>query len=519
MSFLATAANLAWWATCQPAYRSFGAALNDPRRVQLEILQQTIAANAGTAFGREHDFVGIDSVERFRERVPLRSYDSLGTWMDRIAAGERSVLTSEPVLRLTPTSGSTAARKLVPFTRSLQRQFNNAISPWIADLFRIDPTLLGGCAYWSITPATKANDNAEFADDSAYLGGARQRLVNAILAVPADAVRGIEQMDRFRHVTIRHLLARKDLRLISVWHPSFLELLLDYAEAHWDEFDIPRLRSIDRGDYARAWPNLSLVSCWADAHAAGPAEALSRRLPRVRMQPKGLLATEAFISIPFAGSHPLAIRSHFVEFIDDAGRAWLADEVRRGWSYSLAVTTAGGLYRYRLGDRVRVEGSLGRTPSLRFVGRDDRVVDRFGEKLNERFVAGVIDQTLRGFGMRSPFAMLAPDGDRYALYLELDAPAPPALAGQLDAALRENPHYDYCRELGQLARVEIVVIEKNAYAIYAGALAESAGMRWGDIKPAALNDRLDWSAIFGVASRRQERRSPAPLRSPVPARH
>jgi len=42
-------------------------------------------------------------------------------------------LTEEPVLLLEPTSGSTSAKKLIPYTRGLQREFSSAIGKWLWD--------------------------------------------------------------------------------------------------------------------------------------------------------------------------------------------------------------------------------------------------------------------------------------------------------------------------------------------------------------------------------------------------
>ena len=121
------------------------------------------------------------------------------------------------------------------------------------------------------------------------------------------------------------------------------------------------------------WPRLRVVSCWGDAQATLPARELQRRLPGVVVQSKGLLATEAFVSIPFRGAHPVAIRSHFYEFIDDGGAVRLAHELQRGGSYRVVVSTGGGLGRERLGDLVEGDGFVDHTPSLRFLGRSGNV--------------------------------------------------------------------------------------------------------------------------------------------------
>jgi hypothetical protein len=487
----ATVANHAWWLANLPAYLRFQSALHHPHAAQARILRTYLRENSRTAFGRDHQFENISSIGLFQRCVPIRSYDELAPYIDRVAEGEQNVLSHDRVIRLATSSGSTRARKLIPYTRSLQREFNRAIGPWIVDLFRGDPKLARGSAYWSITPVAAPAARASkgppigFAEDSAYLGGLVQSLVDAAMAVPAQ-VRHTTNIDEFRRQTIQHLLERRDLRLISVWHPTFLELLLDSA-------------GID--DPTRVWPKLRLISCWADANATGAADALTRRFPGVTIQPKGLLATEAFVTIPFAQQWPLAIRSHFFEFIDDAGDVRLAHELRVDHEYSVVVTTAGGLWRYRLGDRVRVESFVGATPSLRFIGREDNVVDHFGEKLSEGFVAHVLGKLFATTKPLPTFSMLAPDARHDAPGYTLFTSSIPqihetnGLDIRLDALLRTNPHYDYCRQLGQLHAARVFLISEPAYTKYIGALTQR-GQRLGDIKPAALSEHDGWSNIF-----------------------
>src|SRR4029079_6464270 len=133
---------------------------------------------------------------------------------------------------------------------------------------------------------------------------------------------------------------------------------------------------------------------------------------------KGLLATEGFVTIPFAGRWPLAIRSHFFEFLAEDGGARFAWERNEGEVYSVVLTAGGGLYHYCLQDRVRVEGFVEKTPSLRFLGKEGHVSDLRGEKLHESFVAGVLARIFERAGIAPRFAMLAPDENGYALYLE-----------------------------------------------------------------------------------------------------
>jgi hypothetical protein len=381
-----------------------------------------------------------------------------------------------------------------------------------------------------------------FETDSAYLGELGQRLMEWVLAVPS-ALKHVSDTAAFRYVTLLFLLGEPGLRLISVWHPSFLSLLLAPLAEWWERLladiadgtlsppvpledglqralssrlrpDIRRARELAASgpdEPAALWPALRLLSCWADGPAAGYAERVSATVfPNVRLQPKGLLATEAFVSLPMAGAHTagggvLAVRSHFFEFlpldsalrpIDDAPR--LAHEIEIGQVYTVVVTTGGGFYRYALHDIVEVAGRLGQAPCLRFVGKTDLVSDRFGEKLNERFVAQVSRALCERYQLAPVFHLLAPEdgaeGVRYTLYLELPPgqraqPAP--LQAEFERRLGENFNYAYCRKLGQLGEARVVMTGPGAAERYLRA-CQARGQKLGGIKPALLQTTAGW---------------------------
>lgn len=533
MNAVATLANSAWLATSLPAGWRYQRALRDPAAMQRQILRGLLLVNATTAYGRAYGFGEIRDYEQFRTQVPIVDYDDLAPWIRRIMRGEEEVLTRESVTRLLPTSGSSGARKLIPFTAALQREFNAAIGAWMLDLARSHPSVPLGASYWSISPAMPSERDEDsvvpigFDDDSAYLGGIRRRLVEATFAAPS-ALRLVRDMECFRYLTLLSLLRHPDLRLVSVWHPSFFTLLLDALPGTWDELleDLERggcrratalpapvrramhappnpgraseLRRADPGNPHALWPHLRVVSCWGDGQAAMALADLQRRLPRAILQAKGLLATEAFVSIPFRGRHPVATTSHFFEFADGGGNVRLVHELRPGETYTVIVTTAGGLWRYRLGDVVEVDGFVESTPSLRFLGRGGSVSDLCGEKLAESFVTQAINATCASLGVVPRFAMLAPESDatgrwNYTLFVEGDLP--PLLAPQLDHHLRENPHYALCRDLGQLGPVRCFQIASGGYESFCQ-VSVSDGRRLGEIKPQALSSRTDWRRRF-----------------------
>ena len=544
--------NTAWMLKCSAEAARFAGACRRVAETQTRLLLQTLQANRDCEFGRRYRFETITNARTYQERVPLATYDDFAASIGRIAAGESNILTSAPVCLLEPTSGTAAGEKLIPYTEGLRRQFQRGVAAWIANLFHQRPAVRCGRAYWSISPSFGPPRQSPgglpigFDDDSAYLGWTERFALRRLLVAPPEMAR-LTSMDSFRYCTLLFLLAADDLAFISVWSPTYLIALLG-GLAEWQErlcHDVRHgtlnpptpiaeesaraLRRWLRPDAKRAdrlsrlltgpvqqserfrsiWPRLSLVSCWADGWSAGFLPELRSLLPGIELQPKGLLATEGFVSFPrvdSAGS-ALALRCHFFEFEELAGgKCRLAHELDRGGHYGLVLTTAGGLYRYRLRDEVQVVGYEYQCPLLRFIGKTDAISDLVGEKLGEPHVRTVLDQLMAAHDFSPRFAMLVPIQKSPACYrLYLQGPGITADAGLisrlrqgLDERLMENPYYRHARAVGQLAAAEAVALEQTgtpAWLLYERRCMEE-GQKCGNIKPMALDRRLGWDEVF-----------------------
>jgi hypothetical protein len=529
---ISTLANTLWAAACVPELHRFRRATTRVGEVQRQQLRRLLEANQDTEFGRRYGFATIRSPREYQQRVPLSAYEDYRSWIDRIATGSPRVLTDDPVTLFEPTSGSTTATKLIPYTASLQREFQRGIRPWIADLFLHRPSLAGGPAYWSVSPAlepgrTSGGIPIGFDEDSAYVGGWQRRLVQAVMAVPAD-VRHERTMERFRHLTLLSLVRCPHLRLVSVWNPTFFLLLMDRLpelggalmrelQQHQELQDKRRADVLAAALRARTaaerhsilWPKLRVISCWSEGHAAAPARHLAGQFPQAEMQGKGLIATEGFVSLPFVGQAGscLSVRSHFFEFVPvdahgsvSSGDVRLAEELERGQRYAVVLSTGGGLYRYQLHDIVEVTGHRRECPGIRFVGRQAHVSDWFGEKLNEVYVAQVLRDAFAAAGLSPSFAMMACDPTlsvaSYVLYIETADTDERLgrLACEVDAALRRSVHYDYARRLGQLGPVRIFRTHGAPERYLAAEVRE--GRRAGDVKPLALHHRAGWTQVM-----------------------
>ena len=517
--------------------RQFETALANPEEVQRRLLIDLLKKNRTSAFGRQYGFESIGSVREYQDRVPVVTYDDLATWIERIQSGEREVLTNEPVLAFEKSSGSANAAKYIPYTQTLRRQFQSALAPWITDMHHAFPRISRGCAYWVVTPLSREREVTGggipigFESDAEYFGPVQQWILEKTLAAPPELAR-VQELDDCIYLTLRFLLQARSLAFISVWSPSFLLILLDKLQQQGErlvrdlrngETDVasrvsPKLIRSLRRDARQAgnlqamlqrgqiephglWPNLALISCWTSATSASMKSELAQRFSGVVIQGKGLLATEGVVSISIEQykAPVAAVTSHFLEFFDEhSGECRLVAELEEGREYSVVLTTGGGLWRYRLGDRVRMLGFAKRTPLLEFVGKEDCVSDLRGEKLNAAFVAN----TLAEFECCriASFAMLAPSESgtpHYTLFLECGH-RQTDLAFRLDQRLQANPHYAYCRRIGQLGELRIFRINRDARDSYVNHCT-ALGERAGSVKMTALDRRFGWEQVFSGA--------------------
>jgi hypothetical protein len=549
-AFYATFLNNLLMISALHEWRKLNKNFSNPQKVQSDILFSTIKHNIDTEYGRRHKFQAISNYDEYKYNVPLTTYDDYIAEIKSISKGKKNILTKDPVLLFEPTSGSTAPSKLIPYPDRLQKEFIRGILPWIYDLFKFNPDLKNGASYWSISPALKLHNKASgkipigFQGDSDYLGKIRGKLINAATAVPNE-VKQITDISAFQYVTLLFLLNRSDLRMISIWNPTFLMLLLDNLPKWWDsligdlqegaisfpissgETSVPVLLShfhpnlkraqelskIYPENFQKIWPALQLISCWDEGHSGFYSKKLiSDYFPKAKIQGKGLIATEAFVSFPLYGYEGcvLSINSHFFEFLplDANGNPDLDDpkcafELKKGHYYTVVITTGGGFYRYQLNDIVEVCGYLLATPLIKFVGRADYVSDWFGEKLNGQFVTKILNRLLRKWKLEPEFFMLAPeegpDNFRYVLYMEIEgeklSPILETMQEDLDTNLRQNVHYDYCRNLKQISLPDICVTQKGAHKRYLME-CEARGLRLGNIKTTALQKLAGWKPVF-----------------------
>ena len=539
----------------------FERALERPEVAQAERLAAVLRAARGSQqAGHVAGFERIRTARDFQDAIPLCTADQLEPDIERIAQGEPAVLTRESVLWFERSGGSSGACKRIPYTAQLLGEFQAALLPWLFDLARSRPRAWAGPGFWSVSPIAQDRDVTPggipigSVGDSAYFPPRLAEQLATTFAVPGE-VAHLPDVESCRYVMLRLLLERDNLAFVSAWNPSFMSLMMEDLERH----AVRLLEDLERGtcrppagdgaerrgsagggggaardarvkaiverigfrararraralrtrwarearlDARALWPELALISVWTDAQAQRALPAMRTRFPGVEIQGKGLLASEGVVSIPWfdAPAPVLAVRSHFMEFIDSErpdACPLLAHELEAEHSYEVVISTGSGLLRYRLGDQIRVVGHHMETPCIRFEGRADAVSDLVGEKLSASRVGAVLTRVTRerGEGSAPRFIMLAPEWGSppaYHLWIECDAgdQGLECWAQKVEAGLLEGFSYRYARELGQLAAVRAFRVEAAERRYEARCVA--LGQRAGGVKPPDLDRRPGW---------------------------
>jgi hypothetical protein len=514
--------------------RLFEAACESPEAVQTELLLRILRNQQATAFGRDHAFASVRSVADYRKAVPVKPYEYVAPYIERVTKGETTALLSAKRVHLFAlTSGTTASRKLIPVTDDYLAAYKRGWNMWGVKMYRdnrgrrvaMRPIVqMVGDPEEFLSPAGIPCGNL-----SGYTAMVQKRLIRWMYAVPYVTGKIRDAKARY-YVALRFSVGRNVSQFMAA-NPSTLvqfartldaekePLLRDLRDGTLrSDLDIPAdvraflTRKLGRdarkaaqlGTVAEKTGHLLPTDVWPvegtviNVWTGGSMGPYLRQLPRYFGDPPvrdlGLLASEGRMTIPLEGgtsSGVLDIWSHYFEFIpegeiDSPNPTVLgAHELAEGKSYYLIPTTAYGLYRYHISDLVRVTGFFGRTPLIEFLGKGHRFANLTGEKLSEYHVTKAMDAVARRMHQPITAYSLAPIWDDrqpyYGLFLEepdaADEAALRRFLAEFDKQLgEENIEYAAKRDGGRLGPVRAELIPAGAWAAWDRArLAQTGG--------------------------------------------
>jgi GH3 auxin-responsive promoter len=492
-----------------PAAKRFHSALKNPQASQQAIQKEIFKRFVKSEYGKS---LNIKSLADWHH-IPIITYNDIEKWILQQKETKKPLLTSESILFYEKTSGSCGAAKLIPYTKYLLSSFNQMFCVWAHDLIVHGANFSTGKIYFCISPQLGGKqDEIGLNNDSEYLDGWLRWFLSPFLISPHGLNR-VSDAEEFKNKLSQTLLLEENLEIISIWSPSFLKVILDYIQINrtrllleiGDRMKPQRRKMLLNTDipWTQLWQELKLISCWDSANAADGAEFLRSLFPNVLVQGKGLLATEAPLTIPLieAQGYVPMLNEVFFEFEDEAGKISRLHELEKDRVYEIIISQKGGLYRYRIGDRIRVTHFYLNTPCLQFLGRTQEISDLVGEKLHSEFVRQVLDSLpLQGTSFKSLVPVKQPQ--HYILLLDQTNVNPQELAQQLDDALQQSPQYRYARLLNQLQPVRVLVSSQipEIVALY----KTRSGKKWGDLKHDILSTTPIESELLALIGERND---------------
>ncbi len=432
----------------------FEAATHDPRQVQEALLNGILTHQTATAFGRDHRFDTIRSIDDFRRQVPVASYEYFEPYIARLRRGETTALLSDPrIYMFALTSGTTAVRKFIPVTQQYLDDYRRGWNIWGLKVFRDHPAV-------RMQPILQmSGDPDEFRTESGVPCGAvtgltakmQKRIIRWLYSVPACVARIKDPRSKYYAVLLRSI--PRKVGMIIAANPSTLinlaragdqekeSLIRDLYDGTLSRhLDLPadiraeltrrlrphpeRARQLEEivkrtgtlypKDY---WPCDCILGNWMGGSVGSYLRHYPRYFGATPVRDIGLIASEGRMTIPLADGTPagvLDVTTHYFEFIPEAEgdspnpTVLGAHELKEGANYFILLTTAFGLYRYHIYDLVRVAGFHNRTPLIEFLSKGAHFANVTGEKLSEHHVTQAMAQVLPELNMTLTAYGLAP---------------------------------------------------------------------------------------------------------------
>lgn len=472
--------------------------LKYPLEVQQEVYDKLIEQGRTTAFGKEHGFADIKNIEQFRQQVPIRSYEELYPWIDRLLKGENNILWPTEVNWFAKSSGTTNNRsKFIPVTEEAIQECH----------FKGGKDMLS--IYMNLYP-----DSGLFKGKGMPIGGSQQ--INQF-DTQRKTYYGDLSAVLMKNMPIWAQLARTpslEITLMEEWEEKIEKLAqATYKEnvtsisgvPTWMLLVLQRVLEISgKSSIHEVWPNLEAF--FHGAVAFGPYRKLFETLipnPEMRYM-ETYNASEGFFGIQDqVGSEELLLMLDYgiyYEFIpmdqinEEEPKVLGLEEVELHKNYALVISTNGGLWRYQIGDTIKFTSTY--PYRIKITGRTKHFINAFGEELIIENAEEAISEACEATGAEIDNFTAGPryleqyekGGHEWIIEFKQQPDAHDTFCEVLDAALRRiNSDYDAKRQ-ADLALVAPLVHQVPQGTFYRW--MKSRGKLGGQNKvPRLSNDR------------------------------
>jgi len=464
--------------------------VQNPVVTQQKVFNELIELAKETQFGRDHKFEEIKSFEDFTKQVPIRDYEELKPYIDRVVQGEENVLWKGKPIYFAKTSGTTSGAKYIPLTKESMPYHiaaaRNAILSYIHETG--NASFVGGkMIFLQGSPILEEKNGIKLG----RLSGIVAHFVPRYLQknrMPSWETNCIEDWETKVEAIVEETF-QEDMTVIS-GIPSWVQMYFE------------KLQQKGKQPVGVLFPNFNLFIYGGvnyEPYRAKFENLIGRKVDSIELFPasEGFFAYQdsqkdnGMLLLLNSGIFYEFVRSD--EFFTENPRRYTIGQVELGVNYVLIISTNAGLWAYNIGDTVQFTNL--KPYRVIVSGRIKHYISAFGEHVIGKEVECALQEAMKSTSVRVNEFTVAPQINpsvglpyhEWFIEFENEPKNMDEFALSIDQAMRkQNTYYDDLVAGSVLRTLSITKIRKNGFQEY----MKSIGKLGGQNKlPRLSNDR------------------------------
>ena len=464
--------------------------VNNPIETQEKVFQNLISDASETVFGKDHDFISINSYEDFVKRVPIRDYEDLKPYVERVVAGEKDILWKGKPIYFAKTSGTTSGSKYIPITKESMPTHVEAARNAI--LFYIHETgnvkfVNGKMIFLQGSPMMKEQNGIQLG----RLSGIVAHYVPKYLQknrLPSWETNCIEDWETKVDAIVEETLPENMTVISGI--PSWVQMYFEKLQQKtgkkvgdiFKNFNLFIFGGVNYEPYRAKFENL--IGRQVDSIELYPASEGFFAYQDKQNEKGMLLQLNSGIFYEFIKAD---------EFFDETPKRVTISDVKTGVNYVMIISTNAGLWAYNIGDTVQFTSI---NPYRVIVsGRIKHFISAFGEHVIGKEVEQAIQEATLDTEVRISEFTVAPQINpkeglpyhEWFVEFENEPENLSDLAKKIDESLqKQNSYYFDLIKGNVLQPLKITKVKKDGFQDY----MKSVGKLGGQNKiPRLSNDR------------------------------
>ncbi len=475
-------------------YRKTQLWAKNPIATQRNVFEDLIRQAKNTQFGIDHHFDQIKTFEDFSNNVPIRDYEDLKPYIDKVVKGEKNILWKGKPLYFAKTSGTTSGAKYIPLTKESMpfhiEAARNAILHYIHETGSAN-FVEGKMIFLQGSPILEEKNGIKLG----RLSGIVAHFVPKYLQknrMPSWETNCIEDWETKVNAIVEETFDQNMTVISGI--PSWVQMYFEKLHQKggkpvgevFKNFNLFIYGGVNYEPYRSKFENL--IGRKADSIELFPASEGFFAYQDSQKDRGMLLLLNSGIFYEFIKSD---------EFYTQNLKRLTIGEVELGVNYVLIISTNAGLWGYNIGDTIQFT-SL-KPYRVIVSGRIKHYISAFGEHVIGKEVESALQEVLIGTTIRINEFTVAPqitpkEGLPYHewfIEFDLDASGEPKNADAFEEALdnamrKQNIYYDDLIVGNVLRKLVVTKVVKNGFQDY----MKSIGKLGGQNKiPRLSNDR------------------------------